>query len=40
MVLDAIAEPALLRALKTLRGHLTVIVVTSPPVTVGSSGIA
>ena len=31
MVLDAIAEPALLRALKSLRGHLTVIVVTHRP---------
>ena len=31
MVLDAIAEPALIRALKTLRGHLTVIVVTHRP---------
>jgi ATP-binding cassette subfamily C protein LapB len=31
MVLDAIAEPALIRALETLRGHLTVIVVTHRP---------
>jgi ATP-binding cassette subfamily C protein LapB len=31
MVLDAIAEPALIRALQTLRGHLTVIVVTHRP---------
>jgi ATP-binding cassette subfamily C protein LapB len=31
MVLDAVAEPALLRALKTLRGHLTVIVVSHRP---------
>jgi ATP-binding cassette, subfamily C, bacterial LapB len=31
MVLDAIAEPALIRALHTLRGRLTVIVVTHRP---------
>jgi ATP-binding cassette subfamily C protein LapB len=31
MVLDAIAEPALIRALNTLRGRLTVIVVTHRP---------
>jgi ATP-binding cassette subfamily C protein LapB len=31
MVLDAIAEPALIRALETLRGYLTVIVVTHRP---------
>jgi ATP-binding cassette subfamily C protein LapB len=31
MVLDAIAEPALLRALESLRGHLTVLVVTHRP---------
>jgi ATP-binding cassette subfamily C protein LapB len=31
MVLDAVAEPALIRALETLRGHLTVIVVTHRP---------
>jgi ATP-binding cassette subfamily C protein LapB len=31
MVLDPIAEPALIRALETLRGHLTVIVVTHRP---------
>jgi ATP-binding cassette subfamily C protein LapB len=31
MVLDAIAEPALIRALQTLRGYLTVIVVTHRP---------
>jgi len=31
MVLDAIAEPALIRALETLRGHLTVIIVTHRP---------
>jgi ATP-binding cassette subfamily C protein LapB len=31
VVLDAIAEPALIRALQTLRGHLTVIVVTHRP---------
>jgi ATP-binding cassette subfamily C protein LapB len=31
MVLDAIAEPALIRALETLRGHLTAIVVTHRP---------
>jgi ATP-binding cassette, subfamily C, bacterial LapB len=31
MALDAIAEPALIRALETLRGHLTVIVVTHRP---------
>jgi ATP-binding cassette subfamily C protein LapB len=31
MVLDAIAEPALIRALIALRGHLTVIVVTHRP---------
>ena len=31
MVLDAIAEPALIQALFTLRGHLTVIVVTHRP---------
>jgi ATP-binding cassette subfamily C protein LapB len=31
MVLDAIAEPALIRALETLRGHLTVLVVTHRP---------
>jgi ATP-binding cassette subfamily C protein LapB len=31
MVLDAIAEPALIRALEALRGHLTVIVVTHRP---------
>jgi ATP-binding cassette subfamily C protein LapB len=31
MVLDAVAEPALIRALETLRGRLTVIVVTHRP---------
>ena len=31
MVLDAIAEPALIQALETLRGYLTVIVVTHRP---------
>ena len=31
MVLDAIAEPALIRALETLRGHLTVMIVTHRP---------
>jgi len=31
MVLDGVAEPALIRALETLRGHLTVIVVTHRP---------
>ena len=31
MVLDAIAEPALIRALERLRGHLTVLVVTHRP---------
>jgi ATP-binding cassette, subfamily C, bacterial LapB len=31
MALDAIAEPALIRALETLRGYLTVIVVTHRP---------
>jgi len=31
MVLDAIAEPALIRALEGLRGHLTVLVVTHRP---------
>jgi ATP-binding cassette subfamily C protein LapB len=31
MVLDAIAEPALIRALETLRGHLTVIIVAYRP---------
>jgi ATP-binding cassette subfamily C protein LapB len=31
MVLDGIAEPALLRALESLRGHLTVLVVTHRP---------
>ena len=31
MVLDAIAEPALIRALESLRGHLTVLVVTHRP---------
>ena len=31
MVLDAIAEPALLSALESLRGHLTVLVVTHRP---------
>jgi ATP-binding cassette, subfamily C, bacterial LapB len=31
VVLDAIAEPALLRALESLRGHLTVLVVTHRP---------
>ena len=31
MVLDAIAEPALIHSLKTLRGHLTIIVVTHRP---------
>jgi ATP-binding cassette subfamily C protein LapB len=31
MALDAIAEPALIRALETLRGHLTVIIVTHRP---------
>jgi ATP-binding cassette subfamily C protein LapB len=31
MVLDAVAEPALIRALQTLRGYLTVIVVTHRP---------
>jgi ATP-binding cassette, subfamily C, bacterial LapB len=31
MVLDAIAEPALMRALHTLRGRLTAIVVTHRP---------
>jgi len=31
MLLDAIAEPALIRALQTLRGHLTVMIVTHRP---------
>lgn len=31
MVLDAIAEPALIQALNTLRGHLTVVIVTHRP---------
>ena len=31
VVLDAIAEPALIRALESLRGHLTVLVVTHRP---------
>ena len=31
MVLDAIAEPALIRAIETLRGHLTIIIVTHRP---------
>jgi len=31
MLLDAIAEPALIRALQTLRGHLTVVIVTHRP---------
>jgi ATP-binding cassette subfamily C protein LapB len=31
MVLDAIAEPALIRALESLRGHLTLLVVTHRP---------